>query len=249
MFGMTDGDARPVFSTGFPGLDSAVNHFARQNLITIASEDSGLASLMAVNIFGHAIFEQGADGAYFHSVQRQGALEQRLKRRWGGAGRPRGRHLSAPIKSFEDFEYVVETRCEDFPVIVVDSVQDFEFPEPEYGDFDDWEDRPTRMDQIAETSRRLKRVAMEFETTVIVTVPVKTDGGEAEGVETFDYLLRDSDIVFQVGLPTKTRVNVYLRKNRWGEDHFAVPMVLEEESARLRDTTESVTRGGQAPKY
>ncbi|WP_035534353.1 hypothetical protein [Haloglycomyces albus] len=272
---------RAGFSTGYPGLDNTVQYFAEQNLITIASTQPYLASLLATNIFSDAVFRQELYGSYFLPKGNRGRFDDRLTRcslglRLDSEGRAKlsppdekrlrdytrarlrmeGRELNiAHASRLEDFEYYMESSLADSDLVVVDSIQNFDFAPTgeQYGwsGYDDEDGGPTRADQIALTSRTLKQTAAHLRSTVMVTVPLNLDGSDdsAEGLLAYDFLLRDSDVVFEVEPTGGTRVNVRVQKNRWGPDKTNVPMEHHEAICQLYDPTPARSDSGRWPQY
>ncbi|MCD0445844.1 hypothetical protein LO763_19735 [Glycomyces sp. A-F 0318] len=182
------------FSTGFPSLDNALQHFTPGNLMTVAGARAEENSVLVVNMIRHMAFRAGAATLVLLPSQRTDAFDARLR---GCSTRvPHQAVLDdtlteaqrAAIEHYEkvrrdaplfvenpkslpvdELDAVVEVAAErygDLDLIVVDAVQLLD--DPDLG-VDEWGTprRESRVASLSRASRALKHLAFKNDATVI----------------------------------------------------------------------------------
>ncbi|WP_162181569.1 DnaB-like helicase C-terminal domain-containing protein, partial [Glycomyces tenuis] len=188
------------FTTGLPGLDSAIGHFAEENLITVASPDRADSVTLVINILRHMIFSQGAEALVL--LPGKSPQEFRARLRCASTGIPvhriTGRDLSAaesvllekhdermrhaPLTILTPSSVHHDKLDEEIlphgspDLIVIDSIQDLEFPQPAFNEYGETANLYSRADQVAEASRTLKLLASREGTTVIALARINAIG-------------------------------------------------------------------------
>lgn len=182
------------FTTGFPSLDNALQHFTPGNLMTVAGARAEENSVLVVNMVRHMVFHAGAAALVLLPSQKTDAFDAHL--RGCSTGVPHQAVIddtlteaqqaaiehyektlrdaplfvenpkSLPVDRLDDAVEQASERYGDLDLIVVDAVQLLD--DPDLG-FDEWgmPRRESRIASLSRASRALNHLAFNHDATVI----------------------------------------------------------------------------------
>lgn len=182
------------FSTGFPSLDNALQHFTPGNLMTVAGARAEENSVLVVNMIRHMVFDAGAATLVLLPAQKTDAFDARLRgcatrvphqvvtdgtltevqeqavEHYAKARRDAPLYVeypkSLPVDGLDRTVEDAADRYGKLNLIVVDAVQLLD--DPDLG-VDEWGTprRESRIVSLSRASRALKHLAFKHEATVI----------------------------------------------------------------------------------